>query len=717
MAFVVLVLARLAAAAPATAVEPPSLRAVPLADEIVVDGTLDEVTWSEAPRGFGFVQREPNVGAPASEDTSVQVAFSETILYVAIRCFDSRPEQIVAQEMRRDSVLSGDDSIILLLDTFHDHRNAYSFQVNANGAQRDLLITDEGRDVNLSWDGVWWVGTRRDASGWSVEIAIPFATILFDAKAETWGLNVRRLQRTKNEETYWAPIPLDAGIARISLAGHLAGLEPPAPGLDLHLKPFAVGESESSAGSSSQDDGDWGLDGRWGLGRNASVNLTYNTDFAETEVDELRVNLTRFSLFFPEKREFFLENAGIFDFGFGSSLIGPPLLKVFHSRRIGIGRGGVEIPIEWGARFTGRRGEWSVGALHVETEGLDDPALGVVARDRSGVLRLTRNFGSRSRVGAMVTERDPAGRGANRTYGIDVNFNPVRRLNLYGFLSRSETSGAGDAGDAWGVGGTWSDSHWLGSLSVVEVDDEFDPELGFLLRRGVRQYLPNLQLLPRPGWRGVRNLDFQVVGEVVTDLDGDLLSVTSSATLFGVKWQTGDYWSLFVDWNFEELERPFEIIPGLVIPAADYTFPAIGTFFQTSPGRKVAIDGYLRTGEFYDGDRYDHQLRLVTRPSRFLGTETVWTYSDVRLPDGRFDVSVIRQRISVALRPTFTIDTFIQWNDLAELASLNARLRWQYRPGADLFLVYNHNWIAPSLGDLETRDDQILAKLTYLLDF
>ncbi|MEM7049206.1 MAG: DUF5916 domain-containing protein [Acidobacteriota bacterium] len=702
--------------APDTAV--PDLVALADTVGVRVDGVLDDPLWQRARRAETFVQREPEVGAPASESTFLQAGYDDSTLYLAVTCNDSEPDRIIAQEMRREISLGGDDSVAILLDTFHDHRNGYLFELNANGARRDLLITDEGQDIQASWDGVWFVATRRTATGWTAELAIPFTTLLFDPTADTWGLNVRRIIRRKNEEVYWSPLPLDAGITRVSLAGHLSGLELPKPGVDLQLKPFAVADSRDDRFAEGQPDeeGEIGLDAKWGITRSLTLNATVNTDFAETEVDALQVNLTRFSLFFPEKREFFLENAGLFDFGFGSSALGPPLLKVFHSRRIGIGPGGREIPLEWGTRLTGRVGPWGIGALHVASEGLDLDGQQLASPDRSSVLRLTRNVGERSRLGILATERDPEGRGSSRTYGIDAYANPLRQLRLSGFATRSESADGRGDGEAWGASASWTGSRWLASLSTTEVDEDFRPELGFLLRQGVRQYLPNVQFLPRPDWRGVRSLDFQILGEIVTDLEGEIETVSSSATLFGTRWQSGAYTSVFYDWNFEDLSGPFEIAAGVEIPAGDYVFPAAGVFFITSSRRRLSADGFVRYGDFYNGDRYDHELRLITRPSRFVGTETVWSYNDISLPSGDVEVSLIRQRVSLSLRPDFTIDTYLQFNAFADRATANVRLRWTYRPGADLFLVYNHNWDAPSVGDLSSRDSQILAKVTYRWD-
>lgn len=692
----------------------PALKALPLTEPIVVDGKLDDPAWAQAEAGGGFIQREPREGEPATEPTEVRVAYTSSMLYIGIHAFDSDPSGLVAQEMRRDQSLSGDDHLVILLDTFHDRRNAYAFEINPSGAQRDSIITDEGRDINLSWDCIWWGEARRAEDGWVAEIAIPFDSLQFSASLETWGFNVRRMIRRKNEETYWAPIFLDGNVRRISQAGTLAGLHPPRPGIDLQVKPFGTGSSTSGPrGSGSEETGETGLDVKWGITRQLTLNGTYNTDFAETEVDALRVNLTRFSLFFPEKREFFLENAGLFDYGPGSTPFGPPLVRVFHSRRIGIGPGGQRVPIEWGTRLTGRVDDWSVGLLQVATEETRlESVPGAVPQNDWSVARLKRNLGQRSSLGMIFTNRD-GDDGWNRVYGLDTNLNPSRNLNLNAFYAVSDSPGTSGQNATGGFSTSWTGSRLLASFEAQEVQERFDPQVGFLLRRGVRRYSPDLHFMPRPEIKGVRHLDFQVLGQIITDRRDQVESVSASATLLGARFQTDDYISLFYDWNLERLDELFEIVPGIGIPADEYRFDALGTYFSSSAGRRASLDGFLRYGNFYNGRQYDHELTMRIRPNRFFSSESTWTRNDIRLPDGDFTVDIVRQRLSLSLSPRLSTDSYIQYNAFSDLMSLNFRFNWIYRPGADLFLVYNYNWNAPSFGALDTRDRQIVLKLTY----
>ena len=699
-----------------------SLDARPTAEPITLDGHLDEPAWLSAPVATGFTQREPEPGAPASERTEVRVVYSRKTLYVGVRAFDRDPGSIIAREMKRDGGLFRDDSVIVLLDTFDDDRNTYFFETNPLGARTDSLITDEGRDTNFEWDGVWDVKARRTDDGWVAELAIPFSTLRFDPAATAWGLNVRRLIRHKNEEVFWAPIGLDADLFRVSLYGSLTGIENVEPGLNLNVKPFVVGShanrSEAGDGASDGEDFDAGLDVKWGLTRGLSLDLTLNTDFAETEVDAQEINLTRFSLFFPEKREFFLENAGIFEFGSDPGG-GSPLLKIFFSRRIGIGEDGQEVPIEWGTRLTGRAGAWNLGILGVATGGLTagEDSGAVPATDWAAV-RLKRNVGKRSSVGVIVTDRE--GDDSNRVYGADFDWKPSDRLAVTGYLARSDDSDL-PSGKDWtaGLGAEWSGSIWSVEGGYLEIGERFEPEMGFLRRRGVKRYTGEVEYQPRPGsglpeidW--LRNLNFELEAEVFTLIDGTTESSEIQLEPFGVRFDSEDQVTFFIERNFERLFEPFEIVDGIVIPEGDYTFTDYGARFETNESRRLSADGSVSWSGFFDGHRFRAEVTLAARPNRFVRSETSWEYNDIELPGGSFTATVLRERLSLALNPRLRADTLFQYNDLDELFGANLRFNWIYKPGADLFVVFNQSWDAPSLSALERRDRQVIVKFTYL---
>lgn len=706
----------------------PSVEASAIDSPIELDGRLDEAAWERAEPATGFRQREPEELAHATERTEVRVLYSAYALYVGVVAHDREPGRIVALEMGRDVGIRRDDGIVLLLDTFHDHRNAYFFETNPNGARTDALVTNEGRDTNFEWDGVWNAAAARTPDGWSAELEIPFTTLRFDPARSTWGLQVRRIIRRKNEEAFWSPIPREYGLFRISRAGHLTGLDGLQPGRNLQVKPFGTfSATENPAGPARRDDeADGGLDVKWGLGRSFSVDLTYNTDFAETEVDEQRVNLTRFSLFFPEKREFFLENAGIFDFGPALEGGAPPL-EVFFSRRIGITPDGREVPIDLGGRLTGRTGPWNLGLLAVQTDSVADgpglgsaPTPGAIPRQLWGVARVQRNLGERSSVGAIVTRREARGGGFDQVYGIDADLKPTDRLDGWVFAAANEAPGRSD--HAGGAGLSFEGSAWEWRASALEIGEGFEPDMGFVLRRGVRRYDGEVEWNPRPGWRlplggsggAVRNLTFNVEGTVYTSTDGELETVDGQVRLFGVRFESDDFGTVFTQFRKERLRQGFEIQPGVFIPAGDYEWQDVGLFFQSAQGRVASFRALVEAGDFFDGDRLSADLNLTWRPSRYFRAETSWNRNDVRLPGGEFVTDVYRQRLGLAVSPDLVLDSFVQLNEAAEVLAANVRLNWIYRPGADLFVVYNETWDAPTLGDATSRDRRLIVKLTYL---
>ncbi len=710
--------------APANAPLPPrpTLAALSIAEPVKVDGLLDEEVWQRADVAANFIQREPNPGQPATEPTEVRVVFTESTLYIGIRALAADPGLIVGEEMQRDGALFRDDSVLVLLDTFNDDRNSYFFEVNPNGAFTDALVTDEGRDFNVQWDAVWRAVARRIPEGWSAEMEVPFATLRFDPKQDTWGLNVRRLIRHKNEEVFWAAIPLQANLFRVSLSGDLTGIRGPEPGLNLRVKPFAVGsasELQTPGGKVSDEDGDVGLDVKWGITRTMTLDLTYNTDFAEAEVDDQLINLTRFSLFLPEKRDFFLENAGIFEFGFSPP--GTPFLKPFFSRRIGISPLGTVVPIDWGVRLTGRTGPWSLGLLDAQTDSYDLSPFGEQPEDNWGVVRIKRNLGQRSNVGFIATNRHQEEVGTNRVYGLDGDFKPNQNTTFSAFYTRSETDNIflpGDAGDDWAGGGRaiWGGPTSFFAFDVLQIGEDYNPESGFLLRSNIRRYVPRFSLAPRAATRGrVRNYIYAMTADIITGIDNETQTIGVGAHLFGVTLQSGDTYVLFADYYLDRVPAPFQI-GDVVVPAGEYQYNHAGITFVTNDARRLAVGGFALAGTYYGGDRLSSSLNLGVRASKYLRSDTTWVHNDIQLPGGTFTSNIVRQRLGLSFSPTLFTNTYIQFNEAFELLSLNLRFNWLYRPGADLFVVFNQNWSAPSFSDLTKGDREVILKFTYLFE-
>ncbi|MEM1205924.1 MAG: DUF5916 domain-containing protein [Acidobacteriota bacterium] len=695
----------------------PTIHALAITEPVTLDGVLDEPFWQRAEVAADFRQREPEEFEPATEPTEFRVVYTEDTLYFGIHAFDSQPDAVIAREMGRDARLFRDDGLVILLDTFHDRRNAYFFETNPNSSRTDGLVTDEGRDFSTDWDGIWNVRARRTHDGWTAEFAIPLRTLRFDPGADAWGLQIRRFIRRKNEPTFWAPIGRDAGLFRMSKAGELRGLEGlQATETDLRVKPFvAVSSTQADPDASSEDEEDLGFDAKWGVTRGLSLDLTVNTDFAETEVDEQQVNLTRFSLFFPEKREFFLENAGIFEFG---PDLGPDL-TLFFSRRIGIASGGRQVDLEAGLRLAGREGPWSIGLLGARTGGLaGDPGadLDPVPENDWGTIRIKRNVGERSNVGVLATSREGDDGTYNRVYGVDTAVQLTDQLGVWGFVAASE--GTSEAHEGWssGLGAEFEGAFWEWELEALDIDDDFTTDLGFVRRRGGQLFEAEARYKPRPAWQGeaVRNLFFEVETEAFVRQDGEVESFEFEVDVFGMSFDEGHFFTLFPAYREERLAEPFEIFDGVVIPAGEYDWTQLGIYAETASGLTLAGSGFVVFGDFYDGRRVTSELTLTWRPSRFFRSELTWLRSDVDLPAGDFEIQVWRQRLGFSITPDLGFDAFLQHNDARDALTMNFRVNWHYRPGSDLFLVYNQGWDAPSFSDLERRDRQAIFKATYL---
>jgi hypothetical protein len=474
----------------------------------------------------------------------------------------------------------------------------------------------------------------------------------------------------------------------------------------------ATTRARANAPSGDPHDLDVGVDAKWGFTRATSLDLTVNTDFAETEVDAIQTNLTRFPLFFPEKRYFFLENAGIFDFGTREvSASDTPLMKLFFSRRIGLGPGGDEVPIDWGVRTTGRAGPWSFGVLDVQSEGT---AVGStrVPRDNWASARVIRNFGRRSSVGAIFTQRHDSA-DTSRAYGLDLSLKPTARLGFTGYAAGTDDTKPGGASDwAGGAAALFTGAVWTGQASVDRIGEEFDPQAGFLLREGVRRYIGRVAWEPRPQLAHVLNLHFEVDSRTYTDLQGGVESERHRLDFFGLRTAKASEAYLYVADNFERLDAPFAIAPGVVIPPGDYRFDGGGVRYLTHSSRPVSVEGVAEAGAFYDGSHVSSAFTLRLRPNRYLRSESVWQVDDVRLPAGDFTANVLRQRFALALTPRLLTNVYLQYSNLNDLLSLNVRFNWTYRPGSDVYLVYNQRWAGS--GSTVRDDWQVQLKLTYL---
>ncbi len=701
-----------------------TMRATRLTDPLVLDGRLDERAYETVRSVSGFIQQEPDEGAPATEATEAWVFYDDSTIYIAARCWDSQPERMVANEMRRDNQgIYQNENFAVVLDTYYDRRNGYLFHVNPLGGMFDGHVTDE-RNMNRDWNGVWDVRTGRFDQGWTVEIAIPFKSVRFrPGTAQTWGVNLRRIVRWKNETSYLTAVPASlnlAGIMQLSAAGTVVGIEAPSGTGNVELKPYVISalttDRVASPPPANALDGDVGFDVKYGITEGLTADATYNTDFAQVEVDEQQVNLTRFSLFFPEKREFFLEGQGIFDFGGGGGGAARNTPILFFSRRVGL-VAGRPVPIEAGGRLTGKAGPFSVGVLDIQT---GDESVSGARSTNFAVVRIKRDMLRRSSIGALVTHRSVAlaGDGSNQTYGVDGTFRFYDNVNLNTYLAGTQTPGLD--GDDMSYRGQFDYSGDLYGLQVerLVVDEHFNPEVGFLRRTDFQRSFASGRFSPRPGGiASVRKLSWSGDLDYVTDGTGRLETRIATGA-FGVEMENSDRFRLGYSRNYEFLDVPFGIATGVTIPVGGYTFSNTRVSYTFGTQRRVFGTVSASHGGFFGGDKTSAGFsRGRVELARRLSVEPSISVNWVEVPAGSFTTTLVSNRATFTVTPRAFVSALLQYNSSAESLSTNMRLRWEYQPGSELFVVYTEqrDTLSPQFPELENR--AFAVKLNRLIRF
>ena len=692
-------------AAPAGADEVPAIQAVRTTAHPRIDGRLDDAAWRLAPATADFFQREPVEGAPPSERTEVRILFDDGHLYFGLRCFDSEADRLVANLMRRDAELEENDNIQIILDPYNDGRGGFFFSTNPLGARLDMLLTDEGRARNEAWDAVWRSRAVVDSLGWSAEVAIPLDQLRYpDSDDAVWGLNIGRAIRRKNEEVFLVPPPQAYGsrgryrtspLARLTRMGRLPSRPPMA------VVPFLLGGSrrDFGVGGSDEYDLDPGLDFKYGLTPSMTLDLSWKTDFAQVEADQEQVNLTRFSLFFPEKRDFFLEGAGIFEFGERVERqrpgVRPPTL-LFYSRRIGIEEGH-NVPVVAGGKLTGRSGPYQIGALRMTTGagtfvGEEEDTLRVERTDFT-LVRLRRDLPGSSNVGFIAIDKGPGSEAAyNRTGGADFTLSLMEAaLNLRGFAAKTWTPGVEGRDRAGLLELDFRRSRFEARMGWLDVEEEFAPEVGFVPRAGVRRFKGRARYRPRPraGW--VRQLSMGPQFNYLTDREGALQSRDLELSSF-VNLEAGDWIGARYRLRYELLDEPFEIREGREVPPGPYEFGSWQVLLRSSSGRHLSADLDWEHGDFFNGTRSRFSAETAWRHMVRLELEGRYEINRIRLPDGAFDTHLFGNRFLYSFSPEMFVRGFLQWNSARELAGGNFLFSWRWLPGSDLFVVYNQVW-------------------------
>ncbi|MGH7466640.1 MAG: DUF5916 domain-containing protein [Longimicrobiales bacterium] len=684
----------------------PAASAVQIEAPPVIDGKLDEAIWQQGSPLTGFVQREPQEGEPASERTELRILYDQDALYVGAWLFDQQTGAIVLGETRRDAELKDADALLLIFDTYLDRQNGFVFGTTPAGIEYDGQVTREGQSgvglpvagqtqrqqqgsgggFNKNWDGSWQVATSRDGQGWYAEFRIPFSTLRYGrAGLQQWGLNAARRIRRRNEEALWAAIPRQFDLYRVSQAGRLELQAPATHPISLTPYVLGYGRRDYSAGTATQYRGDVGGDAKVGLSASLTLDLTVNTDFAQVEVDEQQINLTRFALFFPEKRPFFLENAGTFSVGT------PEEVELFFSRRIGI-QDGSEVPITAGGRLTGKAAGFTLGLLDIQTQSLRVAGQTVAPANNYSAVRVIRELPNRSRVGAILVNRlntDDTG-DHNLTYGIDARVGIGQNLALDGYAARTNSPDVSGPGYAASMGGNYNTSAWTIAGVYREVQEGFNPEVGFMTRSEYRFLSGRLiRKLRFPSLPWFRELRPHITYREFFDLDGfsatRLVHFDSHFEL-----ANGAFFQLpALNFTREGLKEPFEISPDVIVPPGTYDNAEWGFQYNTNLSAPVSLEGRIDIGGFYSGHRKGTNSTLNLRIGETFSAGLRVSYYDVDLREGSFHTSLVGLRAAYAFTPRVYLQSLLQYNNQTRNFSGNVRLGWLSTAGTGLFVVYN----------------------------
>jgi hypothetical protein len=686
----------------------------------VIDGRLTDSAWLQTTPLTGFIQRELHEGAPVTERTEVRILTDDQALYVGAWLYDSDAAGIVAGEKVRDGDISKSDYFGILVDTYHDRQNGFVFTTTPAGIEYDAQVVNEGEGggiqlpgqtrtmsgslggFNLNWDGTWTVATFVDSLGWYAEFRIPFTTLRYGAgELQTWGLNLVRSIRRKSEEAFWSFIPRQFSLMKISRAGTLEGVQVPSRRV-WTVTPYALAgvERNYAVDPEARRRGEVGGELKFGVTPSLTLDLTYNTDFAQVEVDEQRVNLTRFPLFFPEKRPFFLENAGIFSAGT------PQAVDLFFTRRIGIDTLGQPVPILGGGRLTGRLGGLTVGALQIFSE-----------HQGYSVVRIGRELATRSRVGVIAVQRMATAETGdwNRVYGVDgrVGIRDAWTIDWWGAASAKP----GPDGDATAYSGRlgFDTQHWSNIARFIQVGSDLDPQVGFLNRRGGYRYyeagvmwkkrFPSVpwikEWIPHVSYRGYYRLGgFWQEGRIHIDVtEFDL----ANGGRFGPE----------VNIEHQGLEQPFAIATGVTLPIGSYDYTSAGFDLATNPSAPLSLSLRADVGQFYNGSRRGGSVTLGARHASSLTASLLVEYNDVRLDQGDFIRSLVATRVAYFFTPRVMLQTLVQYSNQARVWTANARFGWLGTAGNGLFIVFNEGRQADGLFDWnQPQSRSLIVKYT-----
>ena len=702
------------------------LSAVRATGKITLDGALDEPAWSEAPVANGFIQNDPREGTPATYDTDVRVLYTDDALYFGVWARDAEPSKRIVSDLKKDYNTGSSDGFRIVLDTFHDGRNAYQFATNPAGAKWDSQMANEGRDNNVNWDGIWDVKTRITEAGWFAEIWIPLRTLKFgDADPQVWGVNFERKLRRLNEDSYWSPLPRIYDAQRVSLAGTLEGLRGLRAGRHIRVKPYALTSGSRVTTQPTAGDFQGGIDVKYGVTNGLVWDFTVNTDFSQVEADEQQINLTRFNLFFPEKRDFFLENQGIFnfgqDFGAGGSFRAGRTnqtqdMRLFFTRRIGLSDDGQALPILGGTRLSGRQGAYSIGMLNIH-ERADQ---GVPATNFTA-LRLRRDVLANSDIGAVLLDKEVAGPRFNRLAGFDGNFR-FGDLQMNGFLAKSfSPAGAtptnGNDYTSRGIF-AYQNRAWRINARYTKVGERFNDELGFIPRVGVDDVNGRIDRILRPRWlpRAIREFGPHWVLAQFNRQDGGALDQRMQDFHFPATFANGSFLEVGYNTNLEVIRTPFTLngARGARVQAGRYEYSEYFITFAANDAARFSSSARYVLGKFYDGYKRSYVWGPTFRPAAKFNASLNVQLNDITLPTVSYLSTLMTTRLNYNFSTKVFVNALLQYSTDSHQLSSNIRFNVIHRPLSDFFFVYNEH------RDERTglmQDRSLIAKMTYMVAF
>jgi len=690
-----------------------TLTACKIDTPIKLDGIMNEPFWNGVVKATDFIQRELEEGAPATEKTEVRILYDNHCLYIGIMCYDKEPDRIVHTEMRRDGALWSDDNFTVVLDTFNDKRSGFFFRINPNGARLDGKFTGSRRWINDDWNGIWDVSAVITDQGWSAEMVIPFKTLRFPpGEAQLWGINFRREIARKNEEVLWCSWRRDDGIMQLSRAGILTGLKNIKRGKQIEFKPFSLGGLEYEDNDFSKNF-KYGLDVKYPVTSDLTLDLTTLTDFAQIESDRNRINLTRFSLYYPEKRDFFLEGAETFDFG--SRFTSP-----YYSRRIGINPDEEQVPILGGAKLTGKAGSYNLGILNMQTDKKDG-----FASTNYSVIRVKRDILERSYIGFIATNLYDSNKHENQAFGADFSFNTNtflsnKNFEIGGYIADNKATGVDHGTRAGRFLVRYPNDIVSMYLLYHVVGENYEPETGYVRRNGIKQYSVDFDYSPRPSLPYIRQLRFTPLNiNYYTDMNNRLLTRSVRFTPLGINTTTGEEFRFRIEQNYEFLDEEFEIFEdddGPVIISQDtYTWWTYSTSFESNSSRPVSLDFDYEWGGFFNGIRNNFGIGCNLKMNEHVTFSPDMEYNSITLGSRDFATKEFGGRINLNVSPRLTSRTFIQWNNETKEVNMNLLIHFIPQIGSDIYLVYNHLWDGEQ--DYRTINNTGMAKIAYLVRY